>query len=177
VASIAAQRSGMQRAVNAAPTETIEKIGYDKTLSTVLSTKGDAVVGKELFTRLGCIACHTTSADEPAKGPFLGGIGQRYNRTELCESIMKPSAKITQGFETQYFRQKSGDVIEGFVTRESGDEVEVRNATGVPIVLKKLDIDRRGKREISVMPEGLVAQISPPDLASLIAYLESTKGK
>jgi putative heme-binding domain-containing protein len=90
---------------------------------------------------------------------------------------MKPSAKIAQGFETQYFRQKNGEVIEGFVTRESGDEVEVRNATGVPVVLKKQDFDRRGKRETSIMPEGLVAQLSPQDLTNLITYLESLKGK
>jgi len=177
-ASLAAQRTGMQSAARlTSPEQMIEKLGYDKTVATVLATKGDAVVGKELFTRLGCVTCHTTSADEPPKGPFLGGIGQRYNRSEMCESIMKPSAKIAQGFETQYFRQKNGDVIEGFVTRESGDEVEIRNATGVPIVLKKQDIDRRGKRDISVMPEGLVAQITPQELASLIAYLESIKGK
>ena len=181
-ASLAAQRTGMARTGmpntgTASPADMIEKLGYDKTVASVLSAKGDAVAGKELFTRIGCIACHTTSADEAPKGPFLGGIGQRYNRNELCESIMKPSAKIAQGFETQYFRQKNGEVIEGFVTRESGDEVELRNATGVPIILKKQDIDRRGKRDTSIMPEGLVAQISPQDLASLIAYLESTKGK
>jgi putative heme-binding domain-containing protein len=177
-ASLAAQRTGMRSTANAAaPGEMIEKLGYDKTVAAVLATKGDAVVGKELFTRLACVTCHTTSAEDAPKGPFLGGIGQRYNRSELCESIMKPSAKIAQGFETQYFRQKNGDVVEGFVTRESGDEIEIRNATGVPIILKKQDIDRRGKRDISIMPEGLVAQITPQELASLIAYLESTKGK
>ncbi|HEY8750576.1 MAG TPA: HEAT repeat domain-containing protein [Tepidisphaeraceae bacterium] len=177
-ASMAADRTGMRlAAASANPADLIDKIGYDKTISSVQSTKGDPTTGKELFTRLGCIACHTTSADEAPKGPFLGGIGQRYNRAELCESIMKPSAKIAQGFETQYFRKKDGEVLEGFVTRESGDELELRNATGVPITLKKTDIDRRGKRDTSIMPEGLVAQITPQDLANLIAFLESTKGK
>ena len=73
--------------------------------------------------------------------------------------------KIAQGFETQ-----------GFKTR-SGDEVEFRNATGASAVPRKREIDRRGKRDPSVMPEGLVGNLSPEEFASLLAYLESLKGK
>jgi putative heme-binding domain-containing protein len=67
-------------------------------------------------------------------------------------------------------------VIDGFVTRESGEEVEVRNATGTAVVLKKSNIKGRARRDFSIMPEGLVAKLAPQDLASLIAYLESTTG-
>ncbi|HEX8916568.1 MAG TPA: discoidin domain-containing protein [Humisphaera sp.] len=157
--------------------ELIEKVGYDKTVEVVRKEKGEAAVGKELFSKVGCVGCHTVSADEPPKGPFLGGIAQRYSRAELCESIMKPNAKIAQGFETQWFKTKDDDVIEGFVTREGGDDLELRDAAGQVKVLKKADIAKRGKRETSIMPEGLVLKLSPQDLASLIAYLESTKGK
>ena len=108
---------------------------------------------------------------------MLGGISGRYNRSELCESIMKPSAKIAQGFETQWFKTNDGDVIEGFVSREGGDDIEVRNPTGVAVILKKKDINKRGKRDISMMPEGLVVKLTPEELASLIAFLESTTGK
>jgi putative heme-binding domain-containing protein len=89
---------------------------------------------------------------------------------------MKPSAKIAQGFETQWFKTRD-DIVEGFVTRESGDEVEFRTVTGATTVLKKSDIKSRGKRDISVMPEGLVAKLTPGDLADLVAYLESLKSK
>ena len=65
--------------------------------------------------------------------------------------------------------------MDGFVSRESGDEVEVRNASGAATVLKKKDIQARGKRDFSIMPEGLVAKITPEDLANLLAYLESLK--
>ena len=90
---------------------------------------------------------------------------------------MKPSAKISQGFETQWFKTKDDDDYEGFVTRDAGDEIDVRNILGVVTTLKKSDIKERGKRETSVMPEALVAKITPQDLASILAYLESLKGK
>lgn len=61
----------------------------------------------------------------------------------------------------------------GFVVRESGEEVELRTATGASVIISKEDIDARKKSELSVMPEGLVANLTPGELASLIAYLES----
>ena len=148
-----------------------EKEKHDK------KPKGDAQKGGELYARLACVNCHTTSPDQPPKGPPLAGIAARYSRAELCESILKPNAKIAQGFETQWFKPEKGDVIEGFVTRDSGDEVELRNVQGETLVLKKEAIRRRGKRDFSIMPEGLVANLTPQEFANLLAYLESLKGE
>ena len=175
-AAIASDRLGAKH-VAAPAGDLIEALGYDKTVALVLKEKGDPALGRELFTRQGCVNCHTTSADQPPKGPLLAGIAARNTKAELCESIMKPSAKIAQGFETQWFKTKDGDVIEGFVVREGGDEIEVRNITGISTVIKKADIQKRGKRDVSVMPEGLVVKLTPPDLASIIAYLETLKAQ
>jgi putative heme-binding domain-containing protein len=156
------------------PRETVAALGYDRVAAVAVKLEGDPTRGKELFTTQGCVACHTVSAEETPKGPFLGGIATRYSRAELLESILKPSAKIAQGFDTQWFKTKN-DVLEGFVTRESGEEIEVRNLTGAPTLLKKTDVKQRGKRDTSMMPTNLADPLSPKDLASLVAYLESLK--
>ncbi len=175
-AEFALTKLGLDRA--AAPsTKTIGEMPYDLAVKIVLTKKGDSAAGRQLFLKQGCIACHTVSADEPPKGPMLGGIGQRYSRAELCESILKPSAKIAQGFESQYFKMKNGEEVEGFVVKEGGDSVEVRNIAGVTTILEKGNILERQKRDKSIMPEGLAANITPDDLASLISYLEETKAK
>jgi putative heme-binding domain-containing protein len=174
-AAVAADKLGLNNAASAGPV--IGTMKYEDVVAAVLQSKGDAALGRELFQRQGCIACHTTTPREPAKGPMLGGIGGRYNVAELCESIMKPSAKIAQGFETQWFKTKSGDVIEGFVVKEGGDQIEVRTPVGVSTVIKTDQIQKRGKRDVSMMPEGLVVKLTPADLASLIAYLNSLDGK
>ncbi len=95
----------------------------------------------------------------------------------MCESILKPGAKIAQGFETQWFATKGGEEVEGFVVREAGEEVEVRNIQGITTMLAKKDIKERGKRETSMMPAGLADKLTPTELASLLAYLESLKSK
>jgi putative heme-binding domain-containing protein len=183
-AQAAAQQLGLNKsgasaagAAAASGSALIEKLPYDQVVAVATKEKGDAAKGKEFFTKLGCVQCHTTSAEETPKGPFLGGIAARYSRAQLCESIMKPSAQIMQGFETQWFKTKDDEDYEGFVTREAGDELDVRNIIGVVSTLKKSDIKERGKRETSMMPEALVAKITPGELANLLAYLESLKGQ
>jgi putative heme-binding domain-containing protein len=155
----------------------ISELPYADVLAQASAPGGDAKHGQELFTQRACIVCHTISPNDPPKGPMLGGIAQRYSRAELIESILKPSAKIAQGFESQAITMRKGQVVEGFVVREGGDSVEVRNIAGVTTVLDKADIASRERRETSIMPEGLVADLTVADLMALLAYLESTPGK
>ncbi|MCY2965413.1 MAG: c-type cytochrome, partial [Planctomycetota bacterium] len=147
----------------------------EEVVAQVDSQKGDVKYGQRLFSRQGCVACHSVSASEPVKGPLLLDIAKRYKRHELVESIVKPSAKIAQGFESQYFLSNSGKIYDGFVVRESGEEVELRNVAGVSTILKKDEIEERGKRDVSIMPTGLVDKLTPQQLVSLLDYLESLK--
>jgi putative membrane-bound dehydrogenase-like protein len=137
----------------------------------------DVQLGKTLFTRQGCAACHTASPEETEKGPYLGGITTRYSRAELIESIARPAAKIAQGFATNFFDTTDGRHFEGFVVREGGTEVVIRDLLGVETTLRKDQIKSRGVREGSIMPPGLVDTLTLQELASLLAYLGSTTGK
>ncbi len=154
--------------------ETIGKMTYEKVAAAV-AKGGDVAKGKEMFLRAGCVACHTVSADEPAKGPILSAVAKIYGRKELIESILKPNAKIAQGFETQWFDTTKGEHLEGFVTREGGDSVDVRNVAGQTVTIEKGNVKQRGKRDTSMMPEGLLNSFTPAELSSLLAYLESLK--
>ena len=140
-----------------------------------LNTKGDLKRGEALFKKQACVACHTTANGQTPKGPHLVDIGKRYKPKELVESILKPDAKIAQGFDTYLFLMKSGKVYTGFVSGESADEVQVRQTTGVALKLKKNDIELRQKKEESMMPKGVAGNLTPEQLADLIAYLQSLK--
>jgi putative heme-binding domain-containing protein len=137
----------------------------------------DVQLGRTLFTRQGCAACHTASPEETEKGPYLGGIATRYSRAELIESLVRPAAKIAQGFATNFFDTTDGKHVEGFVVREGGTEVVIRDLAGVETTLQKSQIKARGVREGSIMPPGLVDALTLQELASLLAYMGSTSGK
>jgi putative heme-binding domain-containing protein len=156
---------------------TIASLPFETVVAAATTEKGDATRGERVFLRQGCIACHTVAAGAAPKGPSLVGIAERYNKAALAESILKPSAKMTQGFEPQKFATVDGRTFDGFVVRESGDEVELRDAQGSVTILPKKEIDARAKGEVSIMPTGLVDALTIHDLASLLAYLESLKSK
>lgn len=170
-ARVAAKRLGL-----AAPSDTgprIGKIPAEKVLELVAKIPGKAPSGRGLFELQGCHKCHTVKPDQKPIGPYLGGISKRYSRVELARSILQPGATIAQGFSTSWFVLRDGSRLQGFVTREGGNEVEIRDGEGQAITLSSADIIARGTQAESMMPAGLVDDLSPAGLADLLAYLES----
>jgi putative heme-binding domain-containing protein len=107
------------------------------------------------------------------KGPHLVDIGKRSKEEELIESIVDPSKKITQGFDTWAFAMDSGKVLTGFVVLESAETVTIRQADGVSKELPQNEIEERIKQPVSMMPKGVVGNLTPKQLADLIAYLQT----
>jgi putative heme-binding domain-containing protein len=151
----------------------IGNLTYEAAAQRTLGAKGNAVKGKALFKTQSCSACHTDADGQTLKGPHLVDIGKRYSAAELVESVLKPSAKIAQGFETYLFEMSNGKVYTGFVVSEGAQTVLIREGTGLQHELKRAQIDSRAIQKQSMMPEGLATNLTPEDLADLIAYLQS----
>jgi len=151
-------------------------MAYEEVVQETVNMTGDPQRGAQLFEKLGCVKCHTVAKNEPLKGPFLGDITTRYGRPEIIESILRPSAKIAQGFITTTVETRDGTEYEGFIVRESGDTLELRNLAGAAIIPKK-EIVKRGTIKLSIMPEGLFDKSTPGDLAAMLAYLKSLAPK
>ncbi|HIE98966.1 MAG TPA: hypothetical protein EYQ63_18690 [Fuerstia sp.] len=67
----------------------------------------------------------------------------------------------------------SGKVHNGFVVLESAETVTIRQNDGLSVELLQDDIDERVKQEISMMPKGVVGNLTPEQLADLIAWLQT----
>ena len=154
----------------------IGNMSYDVAARRTLTKTGNAVKGKALFKAQSCSACHTDADGQTPKGPHMVDIGKRYSAAELVESILKPSAKIAQGFDTYLFTTADGRVFTGFVASESARSVLVRDASGVQRELKQSQIESRLIQKQSMMPEGIVNNLTPEDLADLVAYLQTLTG-
>lgn len=154
----------------------IGNLAYDGAASRALRTKGDPAKGKLLFKAQSCTACHTDADGQTLKGPHMVDIGKRYSAAELVESILKPSVKIAQGFETYAFEMADGKIYTGFVVSQSAKIVMIREATGVPRELKLAEIESKVIQKQSNMPDGVVNNLTPEEIADLIAYLQSLTG-
>lgn len=142
-------------------------------MARAMPLQGHAEAGKELFRAQSCINCHTFANGQQPRGPHLVDIGKRYKKEELLESILDPSKKIAQGFDTWGFVMADGRVHTGFVVLESAETVTLRGTDGLSRELPQQEIDDRIKQEISMMPKGIVGNLSVQQLADLISYLQT----
>jgi putative heme-binding domain-containing protein len=101
--------------------------------------------------------------------------GCPYHFKCLTLSRATPSAKLAQGYETYPFETTNGRVFQGFVVGERADATVIRESNGVQRELRKAEIETRTMQAQSTMPDGLVANLTPEQLADLIAYLQSLK--
>ena len=143
--------------------------------------KVDVEKGRKLYTEtLGCIKCHTINREDEPKGPFLGDAGGKFDAKYLTESVVKPGAKIAQGFATERIMSKGdkgaadGDYI-GFVTKETAEEVQIRDASGKVTIVPKSTITKRTPMPGSIMPDGLADNLGLDDFGSLLGFMESLK--
>ena len=137
--------------------------------------KGEPAMGKAVFLKQGCQACHTIEKDELPKGPYMGQIGSIMNREQIAESILKPNASISQGFATVLVTTRDNKKFMGFVTNESSEKITMRDIAGQSKTLKTAEILSRKEMETSMMPPGLANSLSYEEFASLITYLSQQK--
>ncbi len=145
-----------------------------------MKENGDAGRGRTLFMDIkaaACIKCHKVGKDGGEVGPDLSGIGAKYNRLQLAESVLDPSKQILDGYDMTIIETKAGQILQGIVKAEAGDEVTLVDNEGKKIAVKKTDIETREKSKKSIMPDGLHIGMTINEFADLLSYLESLKDK
>jgi len=141
----------------------------------MVKINGNPALGKTIFARQGCVACHSLTKGETMKGPFMGQIGSIMNREQIAESILKPNASISQGFSSVLITAKGDKTYMGFVTQESADRLVMRNIAGEVFNVRTADIISRKELENSMMPEGLANALTYEEFASLLTFLSQQK--
>ena len=134
--------------------------------------KGNAERGRQLFGSLGCVKCHSITAEQAAGGaPSLAEAGKRFTPAHLAESILLPDRQVADEFRTTQVVLANGKVVVGLVVRESAEEVELLLPDTSRRVLKASAIEERKRLPSSPMPAGLVR--TPVELRDLLTYLLS----
>lgn len=135
--------------------------------------------GRRIFNDangVGCVKCHKVNNAGGDVGPALDGVGGKYPRDFLVDSILYPSKQILDGYQQTIVKRKStGDVVNGIVRAETDADVTLVDSAGQKITIKKDDIAVRKLSNLSLMPEGLQTSLKPEEFADVVAYLESLK--
>jgi putative membrane-bound dehydrogenase-like protein len=135
---------------------------------------GDAGRGRALFAGAGtCAKCHVVGGEGKAVGPDLSGIGAKLSRVALYESILAPSAAISHNYETWTAIGTDGRSATGLLVSQTDEEVVIRGADGIDVRLSKADVEELVRQPVSLMPADLATALSVPELADVVAYLET----
>ncbi len=111
----------------------------------------------------------------PPSTTELSGVGSRFPRIHLIESVLQPSRTIAPGFQTFAVTLKGGRVLTGVRVAEADDMLTLADAQGNKHLLRKSRIEDQQPQAVSVMPEGLEKPLSVDEFVDLIAFLSSLK--
>lgn len=153
-----------------------EKANTISILTEQLFTNGSKLVDHDVSTgrvlfESNCSACHTLFGVGGNTGPDLTG-GNRQNLNYLLTNIVDPSGSVAQSYQASIILLDDGRLVNGLILGQNRQTVRVQTPEEV-IVISRDSIDEIRSSKKSVMPDGLLNNLSIQQKADLIGYLMS----
>lgn len=152
------------------------KSSLDATLA--MLEHGDRERGELLFRHpkgAGCFKCHSLDQSKNGFGPNLSNLGLRSNAKHIAQSVVNPSAVITEGFSQQIVVTNSGQIHSGVLLEESGLTLSLGLSNGERIDIPKASIEERKSSSQSAMPE-MNENLTPQQIADLVHIASDNRG-
>jgi putative heme-binding domain-containing protein len=151
---------------------------HEQLVQTALARPGNAERGRKLFfdaEKSQCIKCHRLGDQGERFGPELTGVGNRFSRIHIIESILEPSRTLAPSYESITVALKDGRVLSGLRAAETETTLTLVDNQAAKHPIEKSAIEERRVQPTSIMPEGLEKRFTPDEFVDLIAYLLSEK--
>lgn len=129
--------------------------------------------GKAAFRAAQCLKCHRFAGDGGAVGHDLTGAGNRFSPADILESILLPSKVVSDQYASKTIVTTGGTTITGAVSELPDGSLSVMQASGDTQTIAKDEIDEIVPSKLSIMPEGLLNNLTKDEVLDLIAYLRS----
>jgi putative membrane-bound dehydrogenase-like protein len=130
----------------------------------------DAAEGRKLFTA-SCGLCHKLYGAGADVGPDLTGSGRR-NLDYLLENILFPSAVVAADYRQTTLELKDGRTLSGIIRNRTPRTLTLVAAGDATLVTRD-EITKEETSPLSLMPEGLIDNLTQAQVANLFAYLMS----
>jgi putative membrane-bound dehydrogenase-like protein len=172
-AEITARLTELWGSLRSTPTEKREQIEqYRGKLTDAALAKADLSHGRQLFQKT-CANCHTLYGVGENIGPDLTG-SNRNNMDYLLENILDPSALVATQFRMSALRLASGQVVTGVIVQQT-DQIVTVQTEKERLNLPRSDVEEVKPSPLSLMPDGLLNNLSETDVRDLFGYLQGTR--
>jgi putative heme-binding domain-containing protein len=141
-----------------------------------LDLSGDVDRGRGIF-RKNCTTCHRLENEGFEVGPDLLSALKNKAKETLLLDILDPSREVDPRYMNYVVTTKNGRVLTGLIAGETASSLLLRRGDKAEDTLLRSEIDEIQSTAKSLMPEGLEKQLSPQDVADVIAYLLSAVGR
>jgi len=128
--------------------------------------------GRALFQKH-CANCHVLYGVGRKAGPDLTG-SNRKNLDYLLENIVDPSASVGADFRALVVVLDDGRVLNGVITDQNERTLTLQTAQD-PVTLDRQAIEEMQPTSNSLMPDGLLQNLSEGDVVDLVSYLMSVE--
>ena len=156
------------------PSEDQSKWDFDQLVEYLDSDQGkfgDPVRGRIAYTKAQCASCHEFGNYGDAVGPSLSGIARRFSKREIVESILYPGHIVSDQYASKKVLTLDGQVLRGMVSQRGDESVEIRDANNQITVLDESEIDQILPSNSSIMPSGLLDELTLQEISDMMAYM------
>ena len=138
---------------------------------------GDVRRGQLVFNsaKTNCVACHKVGYVGGTAGPDLTKIGSIRTERDLLESVVFPSASFVRSYEPVRVVTTDDRTFNGTLKKDAPDEIVIVVAADKEERIARADIESIAPSTVSLMPAGMEQQLTPQELADLIAFLRACK--
>jgi putative membrane-bound dehydrogenase-like protein len=147
---------------------------HERLTLAALSRAGNPEHGRQVFLdaeKSLCLKCHRLGDKGERVGPELTGLGGRFGKAYIVESILEPSRTVAPSFETTLVELKNGKVVSGVKVAETETTITVVDSTAQKHVLARSEVESQTRQAASTMPEGLEKRLTEDEFVDLVSFL------
>jgi putative heme-binding domain-containing protein len=131
--------------------------------------KAETARGAKVFAK-SCAACHKLGDIGQNIGPDLASVGDK-STSGLLTAILDPNRAVEPRYINYLATTKAGKTFTGILASETSTSITLVGADGKAQQLLRNELNELASTGKSMMPEGLEKDLSPQDLADVIAHV------
>jgi putative heme-binding domain-containing protein len=138
---------------------------------------GDRERGRRVFEgpKAACLTCHMVGYVGGRVGPDLTRIGAIRSPRDLLEGVFFPHASFVRSYEPVVVVLKDGRTLSGLLREESASVLVVVTAATSEERIERAEVRDIQPSSVSIMPGGLLEQLSAEEVADLMEFLRSLR--
>lgn len=140
-------------------------------MQNVLKLDSDLARGLQVF-RQKCSVCHQVGKIGSPVAPNLSSVKNK-SAADLLISILDPNREAQPNFNVYTVVTLQGQIFTGIIATETSNSITLRRAEGKQDVILRSNIDELISTGTSLMPEGFEKELTPQNIADVIAFVKS----